>query len=64
MTDVLTLAHLEEMRRTLDSAAVPVGERIVLMPKVAFKDWCEGMGLDETKFKVKYLDNEMVEVYV
>jgi hypothetical protein len=64
MTDVLTLDHLEEMREALDSAAVPLGGRIVMMHEDHFHDWCEALSLSEDLFRVNRLGNGMLEVYV
>ena len=64
MTDVLTLDHLKEMMKALDSAAVPPGERIVMMHEGHFHDWCEALSLSEDLFKTNKLDNGILEVYV
>jgi hypothetical protein len=64
MSELLTLAHLEEMRKALDSAATPLGERIVMMHEDQFYDLCELQGLDRDSFKINKLDNGILEVYV
>ena len=64
MTDTLTLAHLEKMREALDSAAVPLGERVVMMHEDHFNDWCEALSLSADLFKINKLDNGILEVYV